>query len=55
MQYMSGRQEMHNVKRWLGKLRHTWKDNIKMELTKIECENGTGFIWLRVRSSGGLL
>jgi hypothetical protein len=48
---------------WLGgpKARDHWKDlgvggrNIKMDLREIRIDGGTGFIWLRIGSSGGLL
>jgi hypothetical protein len=33
---------------------HRWEDNIKLDLKKIGID-GTGFGWLRIRSSGGLL
>jgi hypothetical protein len=35
-----------------GRPSHTWVDNIKMDLREIEW---IGMIWLRVRTSGGLL
>jgi hypothetical protein len=43
-------------KRPLGRQRRRWVDNIKIDLR--ERENGvgwTGFIWLRIWTSGGLL
>jgi hypothetical protein len=43
-------------KRPLGRPRHRWEDNIKMDLR--ERENGvvwTGLMWLRIGTSGGLL
>jgi hypothetical protein len=42
-------------KRPLGKPRCRWKDNIKVDLREIGIDGGTGFIWLRVGSSGRLL
>jgi hypothetical protein len=39
----------------LGRLRHRWEDNIKMELREIGSMRRTGFGWLRIGSSGGLL
>jgi len=40
----------------LRKNRHRWEDNIKLDLQKIGCEGvDTVFVWLRIRSSGGLL
>jgi hypothetical protein len=42
-------------KRPLGRPRHRWEDNIKVDLWEIGI-NGTNWIsWLRIRSSGGLL
>jgi hypothetical protein len=42
-------------KRPLGRNGHRWEDNIRMDLTEIEIDGGTGFSWLRIGSSGGLL
>jgi len=44
-------------KRPLGKPRHKWQDNIKMDLRKWDGGGGpwTGSIWLRMRRGGGLL
>jgi hypothetical protein len=42
-------------KRPLGRPRRRWVDNIKMDLREIGIDGGTGFSWLRIRSSGGLL
>jgi hypothetical protein len=43
-------------KRPLGKPRHRWKDNIRMDLREIRWEvMWTGFMWLRIGTSGGLL
>jgi hypothetical protein len=41
-------------KRPLGRPRHTWVDNIKMDLRQIEMAR-IGLIWLRIGTSGGLL
>jgi hypothetical protein len=42
-------------KRPLGRPRRRWEDNIKLDLREIEIDGGTGFSWLRIGSSGGLL
>jgi hypothetical protein len=42
-------------KRSLGKPRHRWEDNIKMDLQKVGCEAWTGLIWLRIGTGGGHL
>jgi hypothetical protein len=42
-------------KRPLGRPRCRWKDNIKMDLRDIGFNGATGFSWLRIGSSGGLL
>jgi hypothetical protein len=41
-------------KRPLGRPGHRWKDNIKADIRQVEmiC---TGFIWLRIETSGGIL
>jgi hypothetical protein len=39
-------------KRPLGKTRHSWVDNMKVDLEDIDLE---GFIWLRVGTSFSLL
>jgi hypothetical protein len=39
-------------KRPLGRSRHKWVNNIKIDLRQI---GWTGLIWLRVGTSGGLL
>jgi hypothetical protein len=41
-------------KRPLGRPRHRWVDNIKMDLREIGMV-WTGSIWLRIKTSGGLL
>jgi hypothetical protein len=42
-------------KRPLGRPRHRWEDNIKMDLREIRTMEQTGFGWLRRVSSGRLL
>jgi hypothetical protein len=42
-------------KRLLGRHRHRWKDNIKIDLREIRFGDWIGFNWLRIRTSGGLL
>jgi hypothetical protein len=43
----------HEAKRPLGRTRCTWEDNIKMYLQEIGW--GVEWIWLSIRTSGGLL
>jgi hypothetical protein len=42
-------------KRILGRPGRRWEDNIKMDLREIGTDGQTGFGWLRIGSSGGLL
>jgi len=42
-------------KRPMGRPRRKWEDNIKMDLRETEIGWRTGFSWLRIGSSGGLL
>jgi hypothetical protein len=42
-------------KRPLGRPRHRWKDNIKMNPREIGIDGQTGFDWLRIGCIGGLL
>jgi hypothetical protein len=42
-------------KRPLGRLRHRWVYNIKMDLKEIGWVEWTGLIWLRMGTSRGLL
>jgi hypothetical protein len=44
-------------KRPLGRPRHRWVDNIKMDLREIGWDrvDWIGLIWLRIETSGGLL
>ena len=39
----------------LGRPRHRWKDNIKMELQEMGWGSWAGLIWLRIGTGGGLL
>jgi hypothetical protein len=43
------------VKRQLGRPGHRWEDNIRWVLRKYGGKLWTGCIWLRIRTSGGLL
>jgi hypothetical protein len=40
-------------KRPLGRPRHIWEDNIKMDLQEVGCGVWTGFCWLRIETGGG--
>jgi hypothetical protein len=42
-------------KRPLGRDRHRWEDNIKMDLRKWDVVVWTGSSWLRIRTGGGHL
>jgi hypothetical protein len=42
-------------KRPLGRPRRRWEDNIKIDLGRQGSMGRTGFSWLRIGSSGGLL
>jgi hypothetical protein len=42
-------------KKPLGRPRHRWEDKIKIDLRVIGIDGGTGFNWLRIESSGGLV
>jgi hypothetical protein len=42
-------------KRPLGKPRHRWDDNIKVDLKEVECGTWTGSSWLMIRTGGGPL
>jgi hypothetical protein len=42
-------------KKPLERPRRRWEDNIKMDLKEIGIDGRTGFSWLRIGSSGGLL
>jgi hypothetical protein len=39
----------------LGRHRRRWEDNIRMDLREWSEKLWTGFIWLRIETSGGLL
>jgi len=38
-----------------GRTKSRWEDNIKHILRKQDVKSCTGFIWLRIKTSGGLL
>jgi hypothetical protein len=42
-------------KRPLGRPRHRWEYNIRMDIREIGWVVWTGLIWLRIGTSGGLL
>jgi hypothetical protein len=42
-------------RRPLGRPRHRWDDNIKMDLQEVGWGAWTGLSWLRIRTGGGLL
>jgi hypothetical protein len=42
-------------KKPLGRLRHRWMDNIRMDLGKVGLMLWTRFIWLRIGTGGELL
>ena len=42
-------------KRPLGRPRHRWEDNIKMDLQEVGGGCGTGWSWLRIGTGGGHL
>jgi len=39
----------------LERLRHRWKNSIKIDLKEIGKEGGNGLIWLRIAINGELL
>jgi len=39
----------------LGRSRHRWEDNIRMDFKQVGCGAITGFIWLRIGTGDGLL
>jgi hypothetical protein len=45
--------EMHTGKSPLGRPRHRWEDNIKIEVSCLCWEGWIGFSWMRI--SGGIL
>jgi hypothetical protein len=42
-------------RRPVGRPRHRWEDNIRMDLREMGGEVWTGFVWFRIGTSGGLL
>ena len=42
-------------KRALGKPRHRWEDNIKLDLHEVGCKAWIGSSWLRIERGGGHL
>jgi hypothetical protein len=42
-------------KKPLGRHRHRWEDNIKIDFREMKCMVWTGLSWLRIGTSGGLL
>jgi hypothetical protein len=42
-------------KRPLGRPRHRWEDNIKMDLQEVGCRGTIGSSWLRIGTGGGHL
>ena len=42
-------------KRSLGRPRHRWEDNIKMDLQEVVSGAWAGLIWLKIRTGGGHL
>jgi len=45
----------HEGKRPLGRLRHGWEDNIKMDFKEGRWGAWSGLIWLRIGTGGGFL
>jgi len=39
-------------RRLLGRPRHRWEDNIKMDLQEVGCGLWTGLSWLRIGTGG---
>jgi hypothetical protein len=39
----------------LGRPRHRWEDNIKIDFQELEWTTWTGLIWLRIGTGGGRL
>jgi hypothetical protein len=42
-------------KRQLGRPRHRWEDNIRMDFQEVGCGGWTGLGWLRIEAGGGQL
>jgi len=60
--HMGGRRGVYRVlvgkpeeKRPLGRPRHRWEDNIKMDLHEMGCEVWTGSSWIGTGTGGGYL
>jgi hypothetical protein len=47
--------ERPEERRPLGRPRHTWEDNIKMDLQEVGWRAWTGLRWLRIGTGGGIL
>jgi len=50
--FLAGKPE---EKRPLGKPRHRWEDNVKMDLQVVGCGAWTGSSWLKIGRGGGHL
>jgi len=44
--------EKNEGKRPLGRRRHRWEDNIKMDLQEVGCGVWSGSIWLKIGTGG---
>jgi len=42
-------------KRPLGRPRHGWENNVKMDLQEVGWGTWTGLMWLRIQTGGGYL
>jgi hypothetical protein len=45
----------HEGKRPLGRPRHKWEDNIRMDLHEVGCRVWAALGWLRIQTVGGQL
>jgi hypothetical protein len=52
MQILVGKPE---GKRPLGRPRHGWENNVKMDLQEVGWGTWTGLMWLRIQTGGGYL